>query len=90
MSEGLHIVSMVVHMLPENRDTVATQLAAINGVEVQALSELGKCVITIEAPTEAGMTDAINRISASDGVISAGLVYHHYESLDALEEEIDQ
>jgi nitrate reductase NapD len=89
MSESLHIVSMIVHMRPENRDAVAALLAAIPGVEVQAVSELGKCVITIEAATEAELMDAINQINTCDGVISAGLVYHHYESLDALEEESD-
>lgn len=89
MSESLHIVSMVAHMLPANRDAVAALLAAIPGVEIQAVSEPDKCVVTIEAGTEAELIDAINQINASDGVISASLVYHHYESLDPLEEEID-
>ena len=90
MSDELHISSLIVHAKTALKDRVAADIARLPGAEIHAVGEQGKIIVTLETPSEAGVTDSIDCINRIDGVLSALLVYHHSESRDSLEEFIHE
>ena len=73
-----HVSSLVVHVRPERAQAVRSTLAGIPGVEIHA-EAAGKIIVTLETDTEADIVTRLNEISLLDGVMSAALVYHHFE-----------
>lgn len=69
-----HISSAVVVTRPEREDEVSARLGSLEGVEVHARGS-GKIVLVIEGPTAGFLGDALIRISAMDGVVTAHMVY---------------
>lgn len=51
--EELHIISLVVHVVPEKLATVERQLCAVEGLELHGSHPSGKLVVTLEAPSRA-------------------------------------
>jgi nitrate reductase NapD len=84
------IAGIVVHARPENRDAVAERLVLLRGVEVHAINEEGKLVVTVEEePGERFIIDRITEINNTKGVINAALVFSQsaqLESSDDLED----
>jgi len=50
------------------------------GVEIHAASPEGKLTVTIETDSDRETIAAYERISKTDGVLSAAMVYHQIES----------
>ena len=73
-----HISSLVVHVRPERAQAVRSTLAGIPGIEIHA-EAVGKIIVSLETDTEADIVTRLNEISLLDGVMSAALVYHHFE-----------
>lgn len=86
--DELHIASLVIHSTPRRRETVAMAIAALPGAIVHAVSDNGKLVVTLEAPTAEAMTGQVTEIQRTDGVLSAALVYQCADRLDVMNEEI--
>ncbi len=85
----LHITSLVVHAAPSRLPAVSAFITKLAGAEIHGTSANGKLVVTIEA---ASTDETMNRISAIqrlDGVLSAALVYQHSETLDSMNEQIE-
>jgi nitrate reductase NapD len=76
----VNISSIVVNALPERARDVRATLEVIQGVEVHAMSEEGKLVVTIETGADRDTLETIERINHLPGVLSASLVYHHEET----------
>jgi nitrate reductase NapD len=74
-----HISSLVVHVRPEKVAGARAALSVMEGVEVHAESS-GKMVVTLETATEWDIVARLNEISLLDGVMSAAMVFHHFES----------
>ena len=74
-----HISSLVVHARHEKIAAVRDALLAMPGVEIPAES-VGKLVVTLETATEADIVTRLNDISLTEGVLSAALVFHHWEA----------
>jgi nitrate reductase NapD len=87
--EELHIASLVVHALPRRLDQVADAVAALSGAEVHASSPNGKLVVTLEASSAAAIAARVASIQRVEGVLSATIVYEYADSLEAMNEEID-
>jgi periplasmic nitrate reductase NapD len=79
-SSEAHVSSLVVHVRPEKAPAVRAEMARMPGVEVHA-EEAGKIIITLETDTEADIVARLNDISLLDGVMSATLVFHHFEAI---------
>lgn len=73
-----YISSAVVMVHPARRDEVVGQLGDMPGVEVHA-SEGSRIVVTIEGPTSGMLGETLTRISLSEGVVSANMVFEHVE-----------
>lgn len=88
MSNELHISSLIVHGKTIRKAEIAAAINTLPGAEIHAISEQGKFVVTLETASEAEIISHIDHINRIDGVLSTVLVYHHWEDLDALEEEV--
>ena len=75
----LHVASLVLHVRPENVPLVLPALAEMPGVEVPAASG-GKLIVTLETLSEADIVTRMNEMSLLPGVLSAALVFHHFET----------
>ncbi|HTJ06587.1 MAG TPA: chaperone NapD [Caldimonas sp.] len=88
-SAELHIASLVVHAAPRRLERVASEVAAIPGGEVHASAPNGKLVVTLEASSGDEMSRKVATIGRIDGVLSTALVYQCADTLEAMNEEID-
>lgn len=79
-STGLNITSIILGVAPKDAAEVSALLKAIDGVEVHAIAEDGRMIVTIESGDEDNTSNTFEMIRQLPGVISAALVYHQYES----------
>lgn len=83
MTEDMHISSLVVHVRPDSMDTIQEYIEGQGG-EIPAIDPVGKMVIVLETPTDSAVTDFANHIALMDGVLSANLVFHHFDSSEQI------
>ena len=79
-SSGLNITSIILGVAPNDAADVSALLKAINGVEVLAIAEDGRMIVTIESGDEDNTSNTFEMIRPLPGAISAALVFHQYES----------
>lgn len=77
---GINISSIILGVAPTDAAEVGERLAALAGVEVHALAEDGRMIVTIESASDSATVDTFEVIRQMPGVLSASLVYHHFES----------
>lgn len=75
----MSILSLVVHSRPENIEFVSAQLCQIEGVEVHAVDEKGKLVVSVDHPDRAHCSDTIMSFHQIPGVLNSSLVYEYFE-----------
>jgi nitrate reductase NapD len=75
----MNFSSLVVDASPGSVTAVSAALRQWPGVEVQAATQQGKLIVTVETDSDAQTTDLFARINALDGVMSVAMVYHQYE-----------
>jgi len=75
----VNISSAIVHAQPGHAEVVRRTLAAIAGVEIHAVSDEGKLIITIESPGDRETADTFEAISQMDHVMSTSMVFHQTE-----------
>mgnify|MGYP003555942243 CR=1 FL=1 len=80
VSSGINISSVILGVLPANSAMVSTSLRELDGVEVHAIGEDGRMIVTIESGDEDNTSNIFEAMRQTPGVISASLVYHQYES----------
>lgn len=73
-----HISSLVIHSRHERLDDVRAALRRMKGVEIHGEAG-GKMIVTLETASEHDIVSRLNEISLLDGVLSAALVFHHFE-----------
>jgi len=83
MNNELHISSLLVHINPEKSATIETTINLLEGAEFVTVSEQGKAIVLIEAPSQKVIMQVIEHINELDGVLNTGLVYHEVEKKDA-------
>jgi nitrate reductase NapD len=75
----VNISSAIVHARPGHAAEVQRALAAVAGVEIHAVSDEGKLIITIESPGDRETADTFEAISQMDHVMSTSMVFHQTE-----------
>jgi nitrate reductase NapD len=85
-ASAISIAGMLVHASPERLGTVQMQLAQLPGVEIHAVTPEGKLVVTVDESEEQVKGESVMRLYDIDGVLSASMIYHHFEN-DAAEQE---
>jgi nitrate reductase NapD len=76
----MNISSAIIHARPGDVAIVQAGLAALEGVEVHAVSPEGKMIVTIETEDDGSNVATYECIGRLDGVMSAAMVYHQTES----------
>jgi len=79
----MNICSVIIHARPEVAPSVVAGIEGLQGAEVHGGIEEGKLIVTVEHDDDAVMADTVNGFSSIDGVLSASMIYHHYEELEA-------
>ena len=74
----MNISGELVHIRPEQAEAVKSRLCSLSGVEVHATTDDGRMVVTIE-DDDASMVDTMNSFHDIEGVLSASLIYHHFD-----------
>ena len=77
---SMNISSVIVHAKPDAQSSVRGSLEQIPGVEIHAATDDGKFVVTIETDTDGETASTFDRINVRDGVMSAAMVFHQFES----------
>jgi len=75
----MNISGVLVLARPAEAGAVEQRLAAMPGVEIHAVSEQGRLVVTVEEDDTRMMADTVAEMQNVPGVLSAAMIYHHYE-----------
>jgi nitrate reductase NapD len=89
MADECHISSLLVHVRPERADAIAARIAQLAGAELQPCDAPGKLIVTLETASTGEIMDRLDVIHDLSGVISATLIYHHWESASDIEAEAE-
>jgi len=76
----MSISGLVVHAHPDRAIEVRDRLTGLEGVEVHAISDDGRLVITVDVPDDHQAADTLMTMQKQDGVLSASLIYNHFEN----------
>lgn len=82
-SETISICGVMAQALPEKMDDVKSLLLEIPGLEIHAVSNDGKMVITVESDNYKDTGRHISTLQKVKGVLSASMIYQHTEELEA-------
>lgn len=86
----VHISSLVVHSTPKRVASVEAAIAQMPDAQVHGTSPAGKIVVTLEAGGSREMLDKVSAIQLIDGVLSAALVYQFADSLESMQEMVNE
>jgi len=73
----MNISGAVVHARPENSAAVQSRLNALAGVDIHAVQDDGRMVITIEDTPEAAPSDTLMQVQLLPGVLGAAMIYNY-------------
>lgn len=76
----MNISSAIVHTRSGQAPRVRAALQQLAGVEVHAATDDGRLIITFEGESDGDIVQVFDRIQQTEGVLSAALVYHRFES----------
>ena len=88
MSDDVHIVSLIIHVLPEYKNEVLRKANNMPQAECHSNKEDNKFVLVFEAESDVVLSSNMDEINNWQGVMSTQLCYHHCEPIESLEEEI--
>lgn len=74
-----HIASLLVQAHPDRMAEVRDALVRIPGVEDHGLASPAKLIVTLEVGDDDALVEAVGRVEATAGVITASLVYHQMD-----------
>ncbi|GGI78093.1 chaperone NapD [Shewanella gelidii] len=87
MTQEYHVSSLVVLVTPEAMSEVSSEIRALPGTEIHAVTEEGKVIVTLEGETQKAILSNVEKINALKGVLSNSLIYHQVEPLEQESEE---
>ncbi len=76
----MHISSLIVHARPGIEARFRAHLSALEGVELNAVADDGRMIVTMESADDAAIRTTYEAIERLDGVLSVAMVYHQVES----------
>ncbi len=76
----MHISGVLVKARPERLAGIEKTLAGMAGVEVHGSHEDGRLVVTVEQGDAGQLCDALLHMQNLPGVLSANMIYHHFEA----------
>ena len=80
MTESINICGVLIHGRPEDAAKLTERIETIPGTQVHHAADNGRMVVTVEADSERVAGDRMLELNNIEGVLSASLVYHHFEA----------
>ncbi len=81
----MNICGVLVHAHPGKGADVAAAIASLDGAELHQTVPDGRMVVTVEDTEESSAGDTVLALHRLPGVLSAALVYHHFEPEETIE-----
>jgi nitrate reductase NapD len=81
----MNICGVLVHALPEKGEAVAAAIAGLDGAELHDTVPDGRMIVTVEDTEDNSAGDTVLALHRLPGVLSAALVYHNFETDEAIE-----
>ena len=78
----MNVSGVVVRTFPAHIERVSQTLQDFDGVEVHGANPDGRLVVTIEQDSDRATAELLVRLQDVPGVLSASMVYHHFEDSD--------
>lgn len=75
----MNIAGVLVHSRPEGAEAVAAALVQMPGVELHHRTAEGRLIVTVEDTDASRAGDVLLAMHNQPGVLSATLVYHHFD-----------
>ena len=75
----MNICGVLVHAHPDCGEQVAQAIGAVDGAELHHRTPDGRMIVTVEDTGEESAGDVVLALHRLPGVLSAALVYHHFE-----------
>jgi len=82
----LHIVSLIVHVRPENVSSVSRWVETRPDLEIHLGNEDGKLVVVVETPALGQINEIIETIKDQPGVLNVVMVYHEELALNDVDD----
>ncbi len=74
------VCGVLVQSHPKSLNEILDQLLQRKGVEIHHTTEDGRIVVTVEGSSDDGVGETLLELHRMNGVLSASLTYHHFES----------
>ncbi len=81
----MNICGVLVHALPKKGEDVAAAIAGLDGAELHNTVPDGRMIVTVEDTDDNSAGDTVLALHRLPGVLSAALVYHHFEPEQIIE-----
>jgi nitrate reductase NapD len=75
----MNICGLLVHAHPDRGDEVRQAIGMVAGADLHHTVPDGRMVVTVEDTDDTSAGDAVLALHRIPGVLSAALVYHHFE-----------
>ena len=76
----MNIAGVLIHAAPGRRNVVEQGLRAVSGVEIHAVTEEGRFVVTLDDNDAKRIADTMSQLHTLDGVLTAAMVYQYSEN----------
>lgn len=76
----MSISGLVIHAHPERTQEVRARLAELEGVDIHAVGEDGRMVVTLDSASDRKAADTLMDMQKLEGVLNASLVYNQFEN----------
>lgn len=76
----MSISGLVIHAHPERTQEVRARLAEIEGVDIHAVGEDGRMVVTLDSESDRKAADTLMDMQKLEGVLNASLIYNQFEN----------
>jgi nitrate reductase NapD len=73
----MNISSIVIHARPQDSTRLRGELAEMPGVDVHAVLDDGRIVITVEDTPENAPAETLMQVQNMQGVLNAALIYNY-------------
>ena len=77
----INVCGVLVSARPEHMQAVQEQLEVEDGVEIHAVTEEGRLVVTVEKEDQQQTGDMLNKIQSLDHVVSTSMVYQYFDQV---------
>jgi periplasmic nitrate reductase NapD len=75
----MSISGLVLQVRPKDTEGLRRRLEDLDGVEVHAITDEGRMVVTVDQPEDGKATETLQILQTMEGILSTSLVYNHLE-----------